>query len=99
MAPEIYFGLEFDGRLADSYCMGVILFIMATGRPPYTLPAIKDPHFRLVYSGNFRAILEAMNVTLDPMLVDLLACLVCPATKRLNTSQILAHGWMRRATC
>jgi serine/threonine protein kinase len=38
MSPEVYAGLPFDGRRADTFSLGVMLFLMLTGLPPWILP-------------------------------------------------------------
>jgi serine/threonine protein kinase len=38
MAPEVYAGGQFDGRRADMFSFGVMLFIMLIGVPPWRVP-------------------------------------------------------------
>jgi serine/threonine protein kinase len=35
MAPEIIYGVNFQGKSADILALGVLLFIMAFGVPPF----------------------------------------------------------------
>ena len=47
MAPEIYAGLPFDGQRADMFSLGVSLFLMLTGVPPWQTPSdTGKPHTR-----------------------------------------------------
>lgn len=96
MAPEIYYGLGFEGCAADVYSMGVILFIMVTGTHPYKIPVAADKEFVCVYSGQVSVVLERMKIDVNPSLVNLITQLICPAQKRLTTDQILNHPWMMK---
>ena len=49
MAPEVVAGLRYDGPLADVWSMGVILFIMLTGYPPFSMAKIGDWWFNRIY--------------------------------------------------
>ena len=35
MAPEVLNRASYDGRAVDTFSLGVILFIMTTGMPPF----------------------------------------------------------------
>jgi 5'-AMP-activated protein kinase catalytic alpha subunit len=35
MAPELYLGLPYDGKKADVFSCGIMLYIMVIGRPPF----------------------------------------------------------------
>ena len=39
MAPEVFEGKAFDGRQADCFSLGVCLFMLLTGLPPFRLPS------------------------------------------------------------
>jgi len=41
ICPEAFAGQEFDGRQADMFSLGVILFMMLTGIPPWQTPTTK----------------------------------------------------------
>ena len=45
MAPEVYEGLPFDGRLADMFSIGVVLFLLLVGCPPWKLPTTTGTFF------------------------------------------------------
>jgi serine/threonine protein kinase len=42
MAPEILEKKQYDGAKADIFSAGVILFFMATGRPPFRVASKQD---------------------------------------------------------
>ena len=52
-APEIYLQSNegFDGDKADIFALGVILFIMIFGVPPFTIATRDNTYYRLFYKG------------------------------------------------
>lgn len=52
-APETYLESNegYDGAKADIFALGVILFIMLFGVPPFCMATKEDPLYRLFYRG------------------------------------------------
>jgi serine/threonine protein kinase len=97
MSPEIFANQQFDGRQADIYSAGVILFIMVTGTPPYERPTPQDKRFKLIYNNRLEYLLTRWGFKdrLTSPLRDLLQKLLAPPEHRLTLDQILAHPWVR----
>lgn len=54
MAPEIYQKKDaFDGILSDIWSLGVILFVLLTGRQPYERPEDSDPGYHDLVDPHF----------------------------------------------
>lgn len=51
MAPEIKEGKVYDGKQADLFSIGVILFIMLIGRFPFREALKQDRFYSLLMSG------------------------------------------------
>ncbi len=45
-APEIHMMVPYSGRSVDIFALGVILFIMATGAPPFAQATVQDNFYR-----------------------------------------------------
>jgi len=55
MAPEVLEKKEYNGTGADIFSLGIILFILVTGHPPFTKAVPEDPHFKYIVDNNFNA--------------------------------------------
>ena len=68
MSPEVFAGLPFYGTLSDVWSMGVILFILLTGVPPYEVPSLSDGRFAMIMnpSQGVKTLLSRWNM-LDKM--------------------------------
>ena len=87
-APEIYLQSNegFDGAKADIFALGVILFIMIFGVPPFTMATKDNSYYRLFYKGanSFKFFFRLHpatkaaynNGTLNPNLMDLLVSMM-----------------------
>ena len=53
MAPEIKEKKTYDGRKADIFSMGVILFIIVSGHYPFGEAKKDDKYFKHIVNGNF----------------------------------------------
>mmetsp|Transcript_18823 Transcript_18823/g.26037 ORF Transcript_18823/g.26037 Transcript_18823/m.26037 type:complete len:118 (+) Transcript_18823:379-732(+) len=51
MAPEIHHGMSYIGSQVDLFAIGIILFIMKTGHPPFKKATNNDPHYKLIASN------------------------------------------------
>lgn len=95
MAPEIFAGESFNGKQADTYSLGVLLFEMLTGHPAYEQPSSGDTRFRLLYEGKLSMLLSAWghSTRVDARAVGLLSSLVCKPDRRLTLEEVLKHPW------
>ena len=56
MAPEVLVAekIGYRGEAADMFAVGVILFVMVAGRPPFkTSDPTLDPHYNLLFERQF----------------------------------------------
>jgi serine/threonine protein kinase len=52
MAPEVQ-TKKYDGKKADIFSCGVILFIMYTASPPFERSVPTDPYYKLLKDKNY----------------------------------------------
>lgn len=94
MAPEVYeHKSSYDGRLADAWSYGVVLFILVTGHPPFSKPDASDPRFKYIFGGRIVELIAAwkMQAAFCPELYDLLNKLLTKAESRINMDDVLNH--------
>lgn len=53
MAPEIQLGQKYVGTQVDMFSLGVILFIIVTGKPPFVEAVKNDKFYNLIRFGKF----------------------------------------------
>jgi len=46
MAPELHNRQEYTGVSVDLFALGIILFILHTGHPPFSKAKLNDPHYK-----------------------------------------------------
>jgi len=93
-APEVYYGKEFDGRKADVWSLGVILFVLLVGSPPYKQPCNSDNATRLLLEGGLGKLLEAWNRPIPLEAQDLLQRIFQLEPDRMTMEAVVAHPWV-----
>jgi len=48
MAPEIHAKQPYQGQVVDLFALGVILFVLYAGHPPFNMANLEDPHYKLI---------------------------------------------------
>lgn len=102
MSYELANDLPWDAYANDMFCLGVILYTMVAGQPPFTCQnSSTDPWFDAIYSGkwlrpDFMALKNAGCYNrLSPSLLNLIDSLIAPQEQRLTISAALKHPWLR----
>jgi len=99
MAPEIYAGRDFDGRLADIFSTGVVLFTMLTGHPPFESATLEDERYKLIAQGRLSHLLSALRMTdrVPNAAVDLLTRMMAydPSRRPQSVEKVAAHVWVK----
>jgi BR serine/threonine kinase len=89
-APEVVRGMQYDGRGADLWSCGVILFALLAGRLPFDEPSVRTLLAK-VKAGRY-----VMPEGIPGPLQDLIARLLCvDVSKRIRLSEIKAHEAFR----
>jgi serine/threonine protein kinase len=98
IAPEILTNLEaFNGAMVDNWALGVILFMLLTGRPPFHRASMLDKWYRMIQQERLREMLSLWKVEgLSDVSVDLLQKLLKESNPRarMATDDILQHPWL-----
>eukprot|EP01083_Nonionella_stella_P187567 689477_1 len=98
-APEVYAKKgTFCANKADVWSMGICLFMMAVGAPPFDKPIDEDIAFKYVKLGKINDLLQSWNrlnyVTAN--LLDLLTNMLCAdPQKRITIDGIMKHPWIK----
>merc|ERR1712228_303183 len=58
MAPEVYNKMVYDSRKADVWSLGVMLFMMLVGAPPYKRATKRDAAFNYIINGMLSDVLK-----------------------------------------
>ena len=53
MPLETLTGQNYSGEAVDLFSLGVIIFIILSGGPPFRLPKYDDSHYKNLVTGNF----------------------------------------------
>jgi serine/threonine protein kinase len=98
ISPEILESNEpFDGFAVDLWAVGVILFIMLTGMPPWEFARKEDPRFKMVqdHSNGIEKMVHGWGIELSRNATDLLSNMLKEdPTERLSLLQIRDHPWV-----
>lgn len=51
MAPEIHESKPYNGKEVDLFAVGVIMFILYAGHPPFNEATTSDPYYKKLVKG------------------------------------------------
>jgi serine/threonine protein kinase len=98
IAPEILSNLDpFNGAMVDNWSLGVILFMLLTGRPPFHRASPIDKWYRMIQQGKLKAMLAIWKIhDISEAAVDLLQKLLKGSNYnvRMTTADILNDPWL-----
>ena len=90
---KAYARQEYDAKAADVYCLGVMLFMMLIGAPPYQAPQPQNAAFNYFVSGRIGDVLKHWKrlrlITVDAL--DLLNKILRYQNTRIKLDEILKH--------
>jgi serine/threonine protein kinase len=97
-APEVY-GKRgvFDARKADIWSLGVVLFCMLVGSPPYNKPIESDQAYLYIKNGIVDQLLFQWerNHFITVKVLSLLHSMLCfDAKKRFLVDDVIQHSWL-----
>ena len=98
MAPEIKEGKTYDGRQADVFAVGVILFVMGVGTFPFEEATSESANYNLIIEGKNEEFWNKFDQKkeLTTEFKDLMLSMVSyDASKRPNIQKIMNHPWMK----
>lgn len=102
MAPEIHLKQRYQANAVDLFALGIILFIIYAGHPPFNLAKDNDNHYRLIALQRADLFWKAHSNNKPPGFFsdefkDLItAMLQLQPHMRLCISDIIGHPWMQQ---
>jgi len=97
MAPEIFSNQDVDMISADVFSLGVCLFVMLSGCPPFAEATQADQRFRVVQRGDLAKLVRVWNLSakIPPLAIELLNGMLCPQDRRFTVQQVLDHAFLQ----
>jgi len=94
IAPEAYNGKKFNGKSADIYSCGAVLFAMVFAAPAYLAPTSGDDNFKIMMSQRY-TVASFPYKKVSESVLSLLKMIIAPEDKRASLSDIENHPWMK----
>jgi len=83
----------------DVWALGVMLFMLVTGMPPFSVADVTDPRFKVIAKGRLGELLRHWNIPLDADVEDLLLkLLVVDPSKRITLEEVAQHPFLLNST-
>lgn len=94
LAPEVFRSESYVPRYADMWSLGILLFIMVTGVPPFEHPHASDSRYRFLSAFGVRRLLDTWSLLpkISDNVIQILDILLQPIpTKRGTMQTITSH--------
>ena len=84
------------GIKSDIFSLGVLLFVMTIGRPPFKEVKCDNKNYKLIISKKYKKFWQEFpDINVSEELKDLINKLICvDPLKRLSIDEILNHSWI-----
>ncbi|CAD8122927.1 unnamed protein product [Paramecium sonneborni] len=95
-APEVFYGAIYDGVKVDIFSLGVILFIMYKGQPPFLKANQQDALYNLIIQENYKQFWEihSQKIEFSFDFKELFLGMINPnPDKRFNMNEIKNSKW------
>jgi serine/threonine protein kinase len=96
MSPEVYSGADFDGPASDVWSLGIILFIIMFGFPPFEVASRSDVRYDFLMKRGLGALLQEWDLhkQISEDCQDLICKMLQPEYARISLTQVMQHPWM-----
>lgn len=98
MAPEVVSGSVFHGDVVDAFSVGVVVFVLLIGFPPFDKACFSDPRYALLsnQSDGLRTLVRQWKLVsvLPAGAITLLSKLLCPPENRISIRECLLDPWI-----
>lgn len=97
MAPEVAQAQHYDPVKVDIWSLGIMLFTMLAGSPPFDVADASDPRFQVIVVHGVGMLLQVwkMRDQIPSLAVDLLDQLLCVyASDRISVEKMLQHPFL-----
>lgn len=101
MAPEIMERSPYQGHVVDLFALGIILFIMYSGHPPFNNAVPSDPHYKLLATNRADLFWKThsnrkpagfFSEEFKDLITNMLQLM---PHQRLSIADIIGHPWMQ----
>lgn len=105
MAPEILSRQPYQGQVVDLFALGVILFILYSGHPPFSVASEEDNYYKLIATNRSDLFWKAHSSPsrkpegfYSEEFKDLITCMLqFHPHQRLCIADIIGHPWLANA--
>lgn len=101
MAPEILLKEPYQGHVVDLFALGIILFILYAGHPPFNMAHPNDSHYKLIATNRadlfwkYHSNRKPAGFFSDSFKDLITNMLQTTANQRLGMADIIGHPWMQ----
>ena len=98
-SPEIAVRKKyFDAKANDIFCLGVCLFMMIIGNPPWKVPTKSDASFCYIWSGQLLFVLSSWNKLsfVTKHIIDLFGSFFKSEDERIQITELKNSKWLNR---